>query len=169
MSLLPRAFHTIVIDRYDMFRQTTADANSVQTDRGDKFNCNYWSDIIHLEGVEVLAHYLKDYYIGYPAVTRHAFGKGSSYYLGTSLERTGLAWLLGRIISEAGIKGVNKIPYGVEVIYRRDGTHRWTFILNYSNESVQVKLIQDGVNLITGALASGSIQLGPRDVAVIQA
>jgi beta-galactosidase len=145
------------------------DANSIQTDQGDKFNCNYWSDIIRLEGAEVLASYLNDYYTGSPAVTRYAFGQGTSYYLGTSLEKTGLAWLISRIMSEAGIKEVNKIPNGVEVTYRNDGTHRWTFILNYSNETVQVALTEDGVNLITGVLASGSIQLGPREVAIIQA
>jgi beta-galactosidase len=146
----------------------SSDTNSIETDSGDKFNCNYWSDIIRLEGAEVLATYLKDYYTGYPAVTRHPFGSGQSFYLGTGLEQKGLSWLLDRVIREAGIKTAKKIPGGVEMTQRSNGKQTWTFMLNYSDESVRVDLSTEGVNLVTGDLATGFVLLEPKGVAIIQ-
>jgi beta-galactosidase len=147
---------------------SSLEANRIQTDTGDQFACNYWSDIVHLEGAEVLAHYLEDYYTGYPAVTRYPFGKGSSYYLGTSLEQAGLSWLLGRIIKEAGIQAMEKLPAGVEMTRRSDGIHTWTFFLNYSDEHVQVELPTGGLNLVTSTPATSFIQLEPKGIAIIQ-
>ena len=144
------------------------DANSIQTDTGDRFACNYWSDIIRLEGAEVVAHYLEDFYADYPAVTRHSFGKGSSYYLGTSLEQAGLSWLLRRVIEETGVQDRQNLPAGVEMTLRSDGTHTWTFILNYSDERLQVKVPLDGINLVTGAVVKGFVSLGSKDVAIVQ-
>jgi beta-galactosidase len=144
------------------------DSNHIQAGTSERFACNDWSDIIHLEGAEALAHYTEEYYAGTPAVTRHAFGKGSSYYLGTSLDKAGMSWLLGRLFKEAGIKESNKVPDGLEMTQRSDGDHTWTFILNYSNERLRVDLPQGGLNLVTGATVTGRIQIEPKDVAIIQ-
>lgn len=147
----------------------STDMNRIQTDTGERFACDYWSDIIRLEGAETLAHYLDDFYMGIPALTRHTFGKGSSYYLGTSLEQTGLSWLLGRVIKEAGIQAQAKLPVGVEMTRRSDGTHTWIFILNYSDQPVDVELPVEGVDLVTGVPVAGNVQLEPNGVAIIQA
>jgi hypothetical protein len=113
--------------------------------------------------------YLDDFYADYPAVTCHSFGKGSSYYLGTSLEQAGLSWSLSRVIEEAGVQDGRKLPAGVEMTIRSDGVHTWTFILNYSDERVHVEVPVDGINLVTGAVVKGSVSLGSKDVAVVQA
>ena len=147
---------------------SSGQTNHVQTDKADQFACNYWSDIIHLEGAEVLAHYVEDYYLGYPAVTRHPFGKGSSYYLGTSLDQKGLSWLLDRTIEEAGIQTLENIPDGVEMTCRSNGDHKWIFLLNHSGEHVQVDLSGEGFDLVTRAFTGSSIQLEPSAVAIIQ-
>ena len=146
----------------------SADANQVQTDIGYRFACNYWSDIIRLEGAKVFAYYLKDYYAGYPAATRYVYGKGTSYYLGTSLEPTGLSWLVDSVLKESEIEPLEKSPAGVEITRRSDGNQTWTFILNYSDDTVRVELQSGGLDLITGAMTTRTVQLGPKAVAIIQ-
>jgi beta-galactosidase len=84
------------------------------------------------------------------------------------LEQAGLSWLLSRVIEEAGVQDRRKLPAGVEMTLRSDGTHTWTFILNYSDERLQVKVPLDGINLVTGAVVKGFVSLGSKDVAIVQ-
>ncbi|HVN16889.1 MAG TPA: beta-galactosidase [Anaerolineales bacterium] len=142
--------------------------NQIEEKDGRRFACKYWSDVIRLEGAEALAHYCEDYFTQTPAVTRHHFGNGLSYYLGTSLNREGLSWLIDQICVDAGLLYSHDLPEGVEITRRSDGTHDWFFILNYAEEDVKVTLPANGVNLITGLEAKQSLQLGPNEIAVIQ-
>ena len=75
-------------------------SNMVEAVNGESYPCELWSDIIHCTGAEVLGHYREDYFAGNPAITRHHFGKGTSYYLGTAPGpgRPGLA-------ARAGLRG----------------------------------------------------------------
>jgi beta-galactosidase len=111
---------------------------------------------------------LDDYYSGFPAVTRYSFGKGTSYYLGTSLEQAGLSWLVDRIIKEAGITTLKTIQDGVEMTRRSGGDHTWIFILNHSSDPVQVDLPDKGVDLVSGASISRYVHLEPGAVSIIQ-
>ncbi len=79
-----------------------------------------------------------------------------------------MSWLLGRISKEAGIHPIDKLPQGVEITRRSDGTHTWTFLLNYSDERAQVGMPSEGVNLLTGANATRFVQIQPKGVTVIQ-
>ena len=76
--------------------------------------------------------------------------------------------MLGRIIKEAGIHPIDKLPQGVEITRRSDGNHTWTFLLNYSDERAQIEMPSEGVNLLTGANTTRSVQIEPKGVAVIQ-
>lgn len=145
----------------------------IHTVDGQHFSCNLWSEIIHLEGAEALAAYSGDYVAGGPAVTRHAYGKGTSYYLSTSLEPAGQSWLVDYICRETGVQRLDGFPQGVEAIRRRSATDTFLFLLNYSGEYVRVKLPPEVMtgnarDLITGAPVAGEIQLDPTAVAVVQ-
>ncbi len=142
--------------------------NTIQTVDGQRFGCSLWSDIIRLQGAEVLAHYLHDYYAGRPAATRCRFGQGASFYLGTALTPEGLSWLLARAAVEAGLSAAAPVAAGVELVRRTDGERTWLFALNYSNETVEVTLNQPGQDLFSGAKLEQSLRLGPTEVAIIQ-
>ena len=144
-------------------------SNALQVSDGRQFACAFWSDIIRLKGAETIAHYQQDYYAGSPAVTRHTFGKGISYYVGTQPEQDGLNWLLDHVCNEAGVKSVARnAPVGVEALRRANGQAEWLFLLNYSTEKVQMPLEQPGRDLLTGATVNGSVMLEPTGVAVIE-
>jgi len=145
-----------------------AQRNVVDIVDGQNYPCELWSDIIHLAGAEALGHYREDYFAGNPAITRFRFGKGTSYYLGTSLAREGLAWLLERVCTDARVQPVLDAPSGIEVTKRSNGTHTWLFVLNHTNESVQVVLPAQGTDLLTGKTVGSQLELGPRAVAIVQ-
>jgi beta-galactosidase len=77
--------------------------NEIRAADGRRFGCSQWSDVIHLHGAESIANYLHDYYAGFPAITRHPFGQGVSFYMSTLLDETGLSWLLDRAATEAKV------------------------------------------------------------------
>lgn len=141
----------------------------VQSDDGHEFACSFWSDVIRLEGAESLVHYLDDYFAGSPAVTRHVFGKGTGYHLGTELDAPGLAWLIDRVCAQAGLQPTRKnLPAGVEIVRRTNGAQTWLFALNYADEAAQIELPGPGLDLLTGAQTTASLQLAPKGVAIIQ-
>jgi beta-galactosidase len=154
------------IEEFNAYGQ--AQTNMVEAVNGHSYPCEQWSDIIHTTGAEVLGHYREDYFAGNPAITRHHFGKGTGYYLGTALARDGLAWLLEKACMEAGVQPILYAPSDVEVTSRSDGIHTWLFLLNHSNEDVQVQLPADGTDLISGSAVESTLRLGPQGVAIVQ-
>ena len=142
--------------------------NVVQAVNGNSYPCKLWSDIIHLTGAEVLGQYQEDYFAGSPAITRYRFDKGTSYYLGTALAGEGLAWLLERVCTDASVQPVLDAPSGVEVTSRSDGTRTWLFVLNHTNDAVQVMLPGQGTDLISGSMVESLLHLGPCAVAIVQ-
>ena len=149
-----------------------AHTGQLESADGQRFTCRFWSDVIRLEGAEVLATYLDDYFAGSPALTRHAFGKGHAYYLGTDLDVEGMAWLLDQhVCAQAGLRllgNAQKLPNGIEITRRTNGSQAWLFALNYSDAPIEFQLPSAGLDLITGQNVSGSLQLAPKGVAIIE-
>lgn len=56
----------------------------------ETFTTRMWSEIIRLEGAEAIARFADDWYADQPAVTRHRFGNGGAYYVGTCLDDAGI-------------------------------------------------------------------------------
>ncbi len=142
-------------------------SNRVHTIDGRMFSCDLWSDVIHLTGAEALAYYQDDYFAQSPALTVHPFGKGACYYLGTRVEPEGLAWVLDRVCARAALRPVLEAPEGVEVTLRRDGERRWLFLLNYSENEVQIDVPRGAVNLLTGDSEDSELKMGPKDLAIL--
>ena len=141
----------------------------IRTKDGQQFHCTFWSDVIHLQNAESLANYEQDYYAGSPAITHNKFGKGNDFYVGTVLDRHAMDWLVEHVCRAADIQPVvANAPVGVEVVRRSKGKSSFLFILNHSDQKVIVPVDGDGCNLLTAVDVSGSIELDPAGVAVIQ-
>lgn len=145
-----------------------AESNRVKTVGGKEFACDFWIERIHLEGAESLADFCEDYVAGSPAVTRHRYGKGTGYYLGTSLDRDGLSWMVEHICRESGVQMRADLPAGVECTRRVNGEQAWVFVLNYSKQPVEMQAPAAGVDLISGEEVGGMLRLEPYGAAVIQ-
>jgi beta-galactosidase len=165
----PAPFQELLGLRVEEFAPYTAtQTNEVHIPEGQRFNCTQWSDVIQLHGAESIASYQRDYYAGRPAITRHSFGPGAGYYVGTQLDDAGLRWLLDRVCGEAKVSVSPTKPIGLESIRRSNETHAWLFALNHSDQSVEVALDRSGRDLISGQAVDRSIRLDPNDVAIIQ-
>ena len=142
---------------------------TIATAEGKHFENQLWADVIHLEGAESIAKFEEDYYAGQAAITRHEFGKGLGYYLGTELEPAGISWLLERICKESGIQPVlSGMPASVEVLKRASETKEWYFLLNHSGAPVQVDWRGGGFDLIQGRQVDAVIALDAYGAAVIE-
>lgn len=157
----------LVVEEYAPYSETQSD--TACTTDNKQFRCSLWSDIIRLKNAQAIAKFEQDYYAGSPAVTRNAFGKGTAFYVGTVPDPSGMAWLMEQVCETANIKPVSSnAPDGVELLRRVNGNSSWLFVLNHSEEKVEVPLEGHGRDLLTGRQVRGSIELEPTGVAVIQ-
>jgi beta-galactosidase len=127
-----------------------------------------WSELIEPEGAEVIGSFAGGDLDGRPAVTQHSFGRGVSYYLGTRLDPESMERLLRRAWLEAGVTPVIEAPAGVEAVrrHRADGGSL-LFLLNHGDEAVRVTT-PAGSRVLLGAGVAGELELGPRDVAIVE-
>ncbi len=128
-----------------------------------------WCDVLELDGAEVVAEYALDYYAGTPAVTLNHYGKGQAIYLATIGQPPFYATLAPWLLELAGVAPLLDAPAGVEVAERWQGERRLLLLLNHSSEPQTVAVTDNFVNLLQGAAVDGSVVLGPRDVALLEA
>jgi beta-galactosidase len=142
--------------------------NGILTRDGAAYSCDLWADLVHLEGAESLGSYAEGFYAGTPAVTRHAFGAGVAYYLGTRPEERYTRLLLGQICRETGVSAPLEAPPGLEVVRRKSGEATFLFVLNHNAELAQVRLDGPVRDLLTGEKHDGALALDPLEVAVLE-
>lgn len=126
-------------------------SNAVKFADGGEHSCGLLCDLVHLEGAESLGSYAEDFYAGYPAVTRNAFGKGAAYYVATQLEADGLAVVMDRATGEAGIKPTIDEPTKLEVTRRSGKNGDFYFVMNLGGEEQPLPSRFAGkVDILTG-------------------
>jgi beta-galactosidase len=145
-----------------------------------------WTERLRGEGADVLAAYAAGALSGLPAVTCHAFGAGTAWYLSTLLAADDLTAVLRGIAAAAGILPAGALPDGpalagpalagpgpagalpgVRVTRRRDG-HGRSWLCAVSHSAATVTLPAVGLDLITGREISGAVDLPPGGIAVIR-
>lgn len=137
------------------------------SEEASTYQCELWSDVIDLEGAEALASYETDFYEGRPALTRHQWGAGASYYLGTSPEAAAMEWLLAEVCREAGVQAPLAVPAGVEVVRRENSQGIYLFVLNHNAQAVELTLTSPGRDLLTGQSHAHSMRLEAMGVAIL--
>ena len=134
---------------------------------GTKTAARLWCDVLSLEGAQVIARYVQDYYAGKPAVTRNAVGKGQAIYIGTFGGVDLYQILFGWLLPQVGIAPVMKSPAGVEVTERRHGDRRLLFILNHTNGLKVVEIPAGCINLMDGTPVKGPLEIAAREVLLL--
>ncbi|MGN6230486.1 MAG: beta-galactosidase [Trinickia sp.] len=104
------------------------------------FECGQWCDILSPVDAQTLATYSSEYFAGRAAVTKNAYGAGSVYYLGTTLDDAANQALFSRIAADLGLDRMQNLPEGVETAVRRSATTRLRFVLNLTKERKLVSL-----------------------------
>jgi beta-galactosidase len=100
-------------------------------------------------------------------VTRHAFGQGAAYYLGTRPDEAFMDVLLARVCHEAGVRPTLEAPAGIEVVRRVRGERSFLFVLNHTRATCDVHVGGQYRDLLTGALHAETISLDPYGVVIL--
>jgi len=107
-------------------------------------------DLLHTEGAEAVSTYEEDFYKGMPVLTKHAYGKGTAYYVGTSSSDDFYREYLRQVCHKLDILPVLEAPLGIEATIREKGADSFLFILNHNDVDTEVTLPYEGTDLITG-------------------
>ncbi|WNO68229.1 beta-galactosidase [Streptomyces sp. NBC_00121] len=128
----------------------------------DGFRASVWSEELEADpGAEVVSAYRGGELDGLPAVVRN----DRAYYVSTLPEPEALRALLGRVATEAGARPVLAgLPEGVEAVRRGD----LLFLLHHGRGSVTVPVPGAQMDLLTGTVVNGSVELGRYGVAVLR-
>lgn len=138
-----------------------------------RYQCRNLCDLVKLQGAEALYVYEKDFYKGYPALTRNRYGKGTAYYVCTDAEPAFYDDLIREMVWEGGIKPLvkGKLPEDVEVTSRQSSQSEYFFIQNFNKETVVLdpELVSEinGGTLILGEL-SGENGIGGYKTLVVK-
>lgn len=133
--------------------------NTLRFPDGTESTCGLLCDLIRLEGAEALAVYGEDFYAGMPAATKHAFGQGAAYYIGTQPDFDGLCRLLDGVCAQAGVKPLIEEETPLEITRRVKGDKTYWFVLNFTGKAQPLpRCFAGGTDLLTGETAPDSVE-----------
>ena len=92
-------------------------------------------DMIVPQGAQVLWRYDDPFYRQYAAITRHTYGQGTAYYLGTAPDQSTLDQVLDQAMARAGLEPLD-LPQGVESVIRGREGSQVRILLNHNDISV---------------------------------
>lgn len=141
--------------------------HQIHTSQGDAA-IRIWEECIHLKGAKALATFKDGYLAGGPAVTRHTYGQGTAYYVGTQPDDTYLQKLFGEVLEEAGVRAPMTVPKGVEVALRQNHGDDYYFVLNHTDRQKMFVVSGDYKDLLTGKSEAGMIALPARGVKILK-
>jgi len=138
---------------------------SVWTDDERAVAYDTWADVIRTEGAEPIARFTDGFYAHQPAVTRHQFGQGMSYYVGAGLDKAGIEWVIEQACANAGVAPALAAPE-VEVVQRSCGDQSYLFVLNHLDRVVVVPLPRHMRDVLHNNVVE-ELTLEPRDIAIL--
>lgn len=112
--------------------------NIVTFKDGSQSKCKIVCDLMHLEGAEALGEYAEDFYAGMPAVTRHDYGKGKLYYIGSCMEVVGTDKILTMAAEDARVNPVAENGNGLEIVKRNGEEKSFYFVMNFKDEDLKI-------------------------------
>lgn len=141
--------------------------HQIATPWGDA-SIRIWEEVIHLKGAKAFAYFKEGYLAGMPAVTRHDYGRGVAYYVGTDPEEAFLKNMIREILSRIRITAPMHVPDGVEVATRENNTARYHFVLNHTDHEKRFVIDGEYEELLTGTPEKKIITLAARGVKILK-
>jgi beta-galactosidase len=134
-----------------------------------RFTATRYADWISPKGAEAVASYAGWPVREHAAVTRHRYGKGRGWYVGTVVKEESFYDRLARaLLADAGIVPVVAPPEGVEVVMREGNGRKLLFLLNHKAAAQAVQVPAGKRDLLSGRVTSGALELPPLGVAVLE-
>lgn len=127
-----------------------------------------WSERLSLRGADAVADYADGPLKGRAAVTRHAYGDGSAWYVATLPDPGTLATLIDRMCAEAGVAPPLTGPPGVEIVRRRGEEADYVFLIDHTGDGAELPVPPGATELLTGKELLTAVSVPPGDVAVVR-
>ncbi|MBR6029046.1 MAG: beta-galactosidase [Clostridia bacterium] len=142
------------------------DRNAIRLADGSEWPVSALCERIAAEGAETVGVYAEDFYAGEPALTRHAFGKGTAWYLAADADQNSLNTLYRRLAQELALPRAldAELPDGVTA-HRRGDT---VFVENYTDQPQSLGLSGAWEDLLIGRKAEGPLLLPPYGIAALK-
>ncbi|MET3804664.1 beta-galactosidase [Nakamurella sp. UYEF19] len=135
---------------------------------GQNASADVWADRLVLTdpATQILGTFTDGPAAGRPALTRRRIGQGSAWYLATRLDPESLALVMDPLYAAAGVTPVAGLPHGLEMVTRRDHSQTFYFLLNHTDQPVDVPL--SGTDVISGERHEHSVPVPATQVIVIR-
>ena len=162
----PGAFRDLLGIRTEEFHPLRA-GEEVRLSGGvlDGETADVWTENLALHGAKEVSGYVDGPLPGVPALTRHAVGRGTAWYLAPRLRPQGTAALVRELCAVAGVT-VHDRP-GVEVVRREGERASYLFVLNHTGREATVPAV-NGTDLVSGRTAQALSGCQPGAVAVVR-
>lgn len=132
---------------------------------GRKLNMSIFNDRLSpiLDG-KVEAVYEDAYYAGTPALISKEYKKGKTYYFGAAFDDETVLQFLEELQLATPYRDIIELPKSCEIAVREKNNVKYLFVLNYSKESVTIKLNRELESLYdedgnNNVIESGNITL----------
>lgn len=154
------------VDEQDSY-ESIPGRNSVNY-KGKSYPLSLIAEVIKPSGAEALAEYESDYYKGTPAVTKHAYGKGTAYYIGFTPEYGFMEEFIADVAKEHSVLPTEGITAenGVHITLREGDGEKYYFAVNYTDEEKKCTLSKALYNMADEKTESGEIVIEPRGVKI---
>lgn len=128
---------------------------------GNRYQIEGLCALVHLTEAKCLAVYEDDIYEGFPALTKHTYGKGTAYFIASENESSFIEDLYQDIVREAGLGcGLQaEFPEGVTVSQRSGEGRDLYFLQNFRSESVTIELKKYYRDIESGEILYGMIEM----------
>ena len=123
-----------------------------------------WSELVRTTTATTVASFVDGPVTGSPAITRNGHGAGEAWYVGTALDERSFASLVSDVLAEVGVPA--RDGASVEVVTRVGEHSRFTFVINHSDEGVELPI--PGFELITGQAVASTLVIPAGQVRVVR-
>jgi len=135
----------------------------------EQYEVAYALESIVPKGAETLATLRGSGVDGRPAITSHAFGGGTVFYVGVDSEELSFHRSLFQMLARRlDIGPILQAPEGVEVVSRVTGSREYVFLLNLTADEKRIAIAEPALDAILGKRIEGEQVLAPCGVLVIE-
>ena len=136
--------------------------------QNDVFEIKDYAAIIEPTTADVLATYTQEFYQGTPALTKHSFGKGTTYFMAARTTTDFLKTFYLEQINHLDLANdivTTHVPE-VSIQMRSNEKQIYYFMMNFSEKTQEIQLTRPLVDMETKQTISGTITLAPYEVVV---
>jgi beta-galactosidase len=128
-----------------------------------------WTEELRTVTAKAVVHQVDGPLAGMPVVTRNEHGRGTAWYLATSLDEAGAVGLVREVAAQAGVQPLPGSGPQVEVVRRaHDDGASYLFVINHSDESVSVPVsgheLTQGIPTAALLVPAGAVRVVREDV-----